>query len=59
MIRQNQYPDRVSGSALSGGEGRVMLNGMRVEFSERVPLYPLDLEHVATPEPSADHDRRR
>jgi hypothetical protein len=54
MTRQTRYPDRAWGFALSAGEAPVTLNGMRVEFSERVPLYPVDLEKVATPEPEPE-----
>ena len=49
MDRQSQFPDRAWGFALSADESPVLLNGMRVEFSERVPLYPVDLEQVAAP----------
>ena len=41
MDRQSQYP-----VTLSAAETPVVLNGMRVEFSERVALYPVDLEQV-------------
>jgi hypothetical protein len=44
MERQKNYPHRAFGFALSGDEAPVLLNGMRVLFSERVPLYPVDLE---------------
>ena len=53
MTAKHQYPDRAWGFALSAGEAPVMLNGMRVEFSERVALYPVDLDQVSTPSPSA------
>jgi hypothetical protein len=54
MTRQTHYPDRAWGFALSAGDAPVMLNGMRVEFSERVALYPVDLEHVPTPDPQPE-----
>lgn len=57
MTRQNQFPDRTWGFALSAGEAPVLLNGMRVEFSERVPLYPVDLEQLATPAPEGEPGR--
>lgn len=50
MIRHTRYPHRAEGgpvsAALSATDAPVLLNGMRVEFSERVALYPVDLEHV-------------
>ncbi|WP_157592707.1 hypothetical protein [Solirubrobacter soli] len=48
MTRQSQFP---AGLSLAASEAPVLLNGMRVEFSERVPLYPVDLEHVDEPQP--------
>jgi hypothetical protein len=44
MNRQTVYP-----LSLSTGQVPPVLNGMRVEFSERVALYPVDLEQVAAP----------
>jgi hypothetical protein len=49
MNRQSLYPVTLS-------ETPVLLNGMRVEFSERVALYPVDLEQV--PAPAGDRDGR-
>ena len=46
LIRQTRYPDPAAGYAKAASETTTLLNGMRVEFSERVPLYPVDLEHV-------------
>lgn len=46
LIRETRYPDQAEGYATAGSETTTLLNGMRVEFSERVPLYPVDLEHV-------------
>jgi hypothetical protein len=51
MNRQSQYP-----VALSTAQAPVLLNGMRVEFSERVALYPVDLEQV--PAQAGDQDGR-
>ena len=48
MTRQSQFPAGLPLAASS--EAPVLLNGMRVEFSERVPLYPVDLEHSDQPE---------
>lgn len=46
MIRKTIYPHPAWGFARAAGDAPVLLNGMRVEFSERVPLYPVDLEHA-------------
>ena len=46
MTRQTEFPDRSRGFALAAGDAPTTLNGMRVEFSERVPLYPVDLDQV-------------
>lgn len=51
MERQKSYPHRVFGFALSADQAPVLLNGMRVLFSERIPLYPVDLEKKHTPDP--------
>jgi hypothetical protein len=55
MNRQRHYPDRAWGFSLSADEAPVLLNGMRVEFSERVALYPVDLERTETPAPAGAH----
>ena len=47
MTRQTEFPDRSRGFAVAAGDTPTTLNGMRVEFSERVPLYPVDLDQVA------------
>ncbi|MDG4862429.1 hypothetical protein P8605_30260 [Streptomyces sp. T-3] len=53
MRRERRFPDWALGlSADPDGPGQavagrppVLLNGMRTVFTERVPLYPLDLDH--------------
>lgn len=59
MTRHTQYPDPAAGFARAASELPVLLNGMRVEFSERVPLYPVDLERVAVGEPTSGPDGHR
>jgi hypothetical protein len=60
MTRHTRYPNPAPGFARAAGDAPVLLNGMRVEFSERVPLYPVDLEHVpAGVAPAQDEDGRR
>ncbi len=54
MTRQRRFPYPAEGFARAAGDGPVLLNGMRVEFAERVPLYPVDLEHApVAPPPDA------
>jgi hypothetical protein len=60
MTQQARYPDPASGFTRAASDAPVLLNGMRVEFSERVPLYPVDLEHVSVDiAPAQDGDGRR
>jgi hypothetical protein len=57
---QSRYPDPAAGFARAASDAPVLLNGMRVEFSERVPLYPVDLDHVAAgAAPGRDGDGRQ
>lgn len=58
MDWQTRYPHPADGFVRAASEAPVLLNGMRVEFSERVPLYPVDLEHVPT-RPTGDGEGQR